>query len=122
MSSIGPHVLIEGDVSCDDDLVIEGRVDGLRVAVREGTLTIAAGARVEANLRAKRVIVHGEVLGAISASERIELGPSASVEGSLSAAQIVIVEGAHINGTLDMGRQTIAARVAEYRARHPAVQ
>jgi cytoskeletal protein CcmA (bactofilin family) len=62
------------------------------------------------------VFVRGGVHGAISASERIELSPSSSVEGSMSASEIAIAEGAHFNGSIDMGRRTIADRVAEYRA------
>jgi cytoskeletal protein CcmA (bactofilin family) len=115
MTTIGPHLAITGEVSCDDDLTIEGRVRG-RVTVREGTVIIEASGCVEADVRATRVLVRGEVRGAITASERIELGPSSSVEGSLSADQIAIAEGAHVNASIDMGRRAIAAKVAEYRA------
>jgi cytoskeletal protein CcmA (bactofilin family) len=58
------------------------------------------------------------VRGAIFAAERIELAPSAVVDGALSAARIAIAEGAHFSGNLDMGRRTIAAKVAEYRERN----
>src|SRR5918994_3511092 len=115
MTTIGRHLSIDGELSCDDDLTIEGCLTGV-VIVRGATLIIEAPARVEADVRAARVVVHGEVHGAISATERIELGPSSSVEGSLSADQIAIAEGARFNGSIDMNRRTIAARVAEYRA------
>ena len=119
MNTIARHLLIIGEVSTDDDLSIQGRVDG-HVIVREGTLTIDAGARVDADVRAPRVIVHGAVHGAISASERIDLGPTALVDGGLSADQITIAEGAQLNVAIDMGRRTIASRVAKYRAGRPA--
>ncbi len=115
MTTIGRHLVINGEVSSDEDLTIEGCVKGY-VSVREATLTIEGPARVEADVRAARVLVRGDVRGAISASERIELGPSSTVEGSLSAGRIAMVEGAQFNGTIDMNRRTIAARVAEYRA------
>ena len=115
MNTIGRHVSIDGEVTSDEDLSIEGAVTGV-VFVRGATLTIEAPARVDADVRAAQVLVHGTVRGAISASERIELGPSASVDGSLSAERIVIADGAGLNGHIDMGRRTIAARVAEYRA------
>jgi cytoskeletal protein CcmA (bactofilin family) len=115
MTTIQRHLVINGEVSCDDDLTIEGTVQGF-VSVRDATVTIELPARVEADVRAARVLVHGDVRGAISASERIELGPSSTVEGSLSAGLIAMVEGAQFNGTIDMNRRTIAARVAEYRA------
>lgn len=121
MTTIGRHLVINGEVSSDDDLTIEGSVHGY-VSVREATLTIAAPARVQADVRAARVLVHGVVRGAISASERIELGPSSSVEGSLSAGQIAIAEGAQFNGYIDMSHRTIAARVADYRAGRAAAE
>ena len=115
MSIVGSHLSIDGEVSCDEDLTIEGSVTGF-VLVRGGTLVIGTSARLEADLRATHIIVHGRVRGAIAAGERIELGPSAVVEGSLSAGQINIAEGARFNGSIDMGRKTIAAKVAEYRS------
>jgi len=115
MTTIGRHLVINGELSSDDDLTIEGTVQGF-VSVRDATLTIEAPARVQADVRAAQVLVRGEVRGAIAASERIELSPSSSVEGSLSAGQIVVADGARFNGTIDMNRRTIAARVAEYRA------
>jgi cytoskeletal protein CcmA (bactofilin family) len=117
MITIGRHVAVDGEVSCDEDLTIEGSVQGF-VHVRAGTLVVAPHADVRADLRATRVVVLGHVEGAISAAERIELASTASVDGAISATQIVLAEGARFNGTIDMSRRTIAARVAEYRAVH----
>jgi cytoskeletal protein CcmA (bactofilin family) len=119
MTSIGPQLVIDGEVSSDEDLTIAGTVHG-RVTVRGASLVIERTADVHADLRAERVVVHGAVQGAISAAERIELSASSSVEGSLSADSIVIAEGARFSGHLDMGRRTIAAKVAEYRAGQPS--
>ena len=121
MNTIGRHLVITGEVSCEDDLTIEGRVQGY-VSVRDATLTIEAPARIQADVRAAQVLVRGEVRGAISASERIELSHSSLVEGSLSAGQIAIAAGAQFNGTIDMNRRTIASRVAEYRAGRAAAE
>ncbi len=115
MTTIGPQLVIDGEVSSDDDLTIEGPVRGF-VSARDGTVTIETPGAVEADVRAARVVIHGDVRGAISASERIELGAASTVEGSLSAGVIVMVDGAQFNGTIDMNRRTIAAKVAEYRA------
>ena len=115
MIAIGPHLVVSGELSSDEDLTIEGVVGGF-VSVRQGTLTIAPPARVEADVRAAQVIVRGYVHGAIAASERIELAPTARMDGSLSAPLITIAEGARFNGSIDMSHRTIAARVAEYRA------
>ena len=71
-------------------------------------------------MRAARVVVRGQVEGAIIASERIELASSANVEGSLSANRVVIAEGARFNGRIDMDQRTIAVKVAQYKAAQQA--
>jgi cytoskeletal protein CcmA (bactofilin family) len=116
--TIGRQLVISGEIDCEHDLVVEGHVEG-RITVRNATLTIAETADVDADLRAPSVIVHGRVRGAISAAERIELTSTAVVDGALSSGRIAIAEGAHFSGNLDMGRRTIAAKVAEYRAARP---
>src|ERR671916_59391 len=65
-STIARHLSIDGELSSDDDLTIQGCVTGV-VIVRGATLIIEAAARLEADVRAARVVVHGEVQGAISA-------------------------------------------------------
>jgi cytoskeletal protein CcmA (bactofilin family) len=117
MITIGRHVAIKGEVSSDDDLAIEGSVQG-SVTVRDALLVIEEPGRVDADVRAPRVIVHGAVRGTIAASERLELSSSASVAGSLSANLIAMADGARFNGRVDMGRRTIAARVSQYRQSH----
>ena len=114
---LGRHLAIKGEVSSDDDLAIEGSVQG-SVTVRDALLVIEASGRVDADVRAPRVVVHGAVQGTIAASERLELSSSASVDGSLSANLIAMADGARFNGRVDMGRRTIAARVAQYRQSH----
>ena len=117
MTTLGRHLAIKGEVSSDDDLAIEGSVQG-SVTVRDALLVIEASGRVDADVRAPRVVVHGAVQGTIAASERLELSSSASVDGSLSATLIAMADGARFNGRVDMGRRTIAARVAQYRQSH----
>ena len=115
MTTIGPSIVFSGELTSEEDLVIEGRVEG-HVVVREGTLTIGDSGHVTADLRGSRVFVRGHVAGAIVASERIDLAPSARVDGSLSANRVVIAEGARFNGRIDMDQRTIAAKVAQYKA------
>jgi cytoskeletal protein CcmA (bactofilin family) len=117
MTTIGASLVITGELTSDEDLTINGSVEG-SVAVRGGTLTIGEPARIQSDLRGTRVVIHGAVNGSVSATERIELHPTAVVAGSLSANQVVIKEGAAFHGPVDMGRRTIAARVAHYRTQH----
>lgn len=114
MSSIPQHTVVSGDVSCDGDLSVLGTVAGM-VVVREGELVVETTGRVRADLRAPRVVVRGQVRGAVAATERIAVVSGARIEGSLSAPVIVIEDGARVDGDIDMGRRTIATRVADYR-------
>ena len=115
MTRIGASIVITGEIISDEDVTYEGRLDG-QLLVRDGALTIGERAQIQADLRGTRVLVRGLVNGAISASERIELTDTATVEGSLSANRVVLADGAQFNGCIDMDQRTIAARVAQYRA------
>jgi cytoskeletal protein CcmA (bactofilin family) len=116
MTSIGSSVIINGELSSDEDLRIDGHVNG-QVHLREdATLTIGETARVQADLRGSRILVLGTVQGNITASERIELGPSSTVTGDVSANRVVLIEGASFQGRIDMDKRTIATKVAQFRA------
>jgi cytoskeletal protein CcmA (bactofilin family) len=115
MTHIGASAVFDGDLTCDEDVTIDGQLTGA-VYIRDATLTIGRSARVESAVRATRVVVHGTLNGSISAGERIELAASAVVTGDLSAPHVVIIDGAQLNGHVDMGRRTIAAKIAQYKA------
>ena len=118
-TTIGHSISINGEVSSDETLRVDGQVRG-KIHMREAELTIGQSARVEADVRATRVLVLGTLRGNIAASTRVELGATSNVTGDISADTVVLAEGAHFQGRVDMDRRTIAARVAQYRAEHPA--
>ena len=115
MATIAAPFHIVGELSSDEDLTIEGRVEG-HIHVPNASVTIGDQAHVEADIRGKRVEIRGTVRGTISATEQIALTESALVDGHVSADQVVIAEGAGFNGRIDMNRRTIAARVARHKA------
>jgi cytoskeletal protein CcmA (bactofilin family) len=119
MTTIGTSLVITGELTSDEDLTIDGRMRG-PISVRQGTLIIGERAKLQSDIRGIRIVVRGTVDGAIAASERIELHATAVVSGSLSANQVVIVDGATFNGLIDMDRRTIAAKVAQYKAEQAA--
>jgi cytoskeletal protein CcmA (bactofilin family) len=118
MTHIGKSVVIDGEFISDEDLSFDGTLKG-HLQVRDGTLTIGETATIEADVRGPRIVVHGMVQGSISATERIELGETATVNGSLSAERIIMHLGAHFNGGVDMGKRTIASKMAQYKAGQP---
>src|SRR5262245_54037319 len=101
MTHIGASIVVDGELTCGEPLQIDGRLRG-NIVARGGELTLGPSAVVEADIRAARVTVFGNVRGNITATERIELGASAEVKGSLSANAVVIADGARFNGGIDM--------------------
>jgi cytoskeletal protein CcmA (bactofilin family) len=115
MTHLGATIVITGELTSSEDVTVEGRIDGL-LLVRDAAVTIGERAQIQAEVRGARVLVRGLVNGAISASERIELTTTATVDGSLSANRVVLADGAQFNGRIDMDQRTIAARVAQFKS------
>ena len=106
--TIGKTIQIRGELTGNEDMVLCGRVDG-KVTLPEHSLTIGAEARIKAEVEAKTVVVQGDVRGNINAGEKIELTSEAKVKGDLSAPRIVIADGAHFKGTINMSDVPAAA-------------
>jgi cytoskeletal protein CcmA (bactofilin family) len=100
-SGIGKSVVIKGEVTATEPLVIGGRVEG-QVDVRNNMVTILESGEVHAEILGKSVIIHGKVVGSVDASERLEVSEHSSIEGDLSAPRIAIAAGAVFNGTVEM--------------------
>ncbi len=115
MTHIGQTLVIIGELESSEDITIDGRVDG-DITIRDATLVISASGAVAADVRAVKVVVHGQVKGGITATERIELTPTARMEGSLSANRVVLADGSRFDGGIDMSQRTIAAKMAQHRA------
>jgi cytoskeletal protein CcmA (bactofilin family) len=115
MTTIGATLTINGELTSDEDLVLEGRVTG-RILMRDAGVVVGPGAVIDADVRGTRVRVLGAVTGSIAASERIELATTATVVGSLSAALVVLEEGTSFNGRIEMEKRAIASKVAPFRA------
>jgi cytoskeletal protein CcmA (bactofilin family) len=92
----------EGKISFSGTVRIDGRFKGQAHA--PGTLVIGEGAVVEADVTVGSVIIHGKVVGQITASDTIEIGPQGRVEGSLRARRLQIAEGAQITAKIEMER------------------
>ncbi|HEX6314183.1 MAG TPA: polymer-forming cytoskeletal protein [Gemmatimonadaceae bacterium] len=119
MTTIGPSIVITGELTSGEDITVQGRVNG-QIQIRDARLTIAEQGHVRADVRGARVVVQGQVKGSVVASERIELAPSATVEGSLSANRVILADGTRFNGRIDMDQRTIASRIAHFKAAQEA--
>jgi cytoskeletal protein CcmA (bactofilin family) len=120
MANIGKSITIKGDLSGNEDLQIDGTVDG-RIDLPNNQLTIGAEGRVKAEVHAKAVIVIGHVTGNLSAVDRIQVEATGIVDGDVKAPRLVIQEGAMLNGAVEMssGAKSGSAKSPET---HPPLQ
>jgi cytoskeletal protein CcmA (bactofilin family) len=102
--NIGKSVVIKGELSGSEDLTIEGQVEG-KIELRQNVLTIGPNGKIKAQVFAKSVIVLGEVIGNVTASEKVDIRDNGSVDGDLVSPRVAIAEGAHFRGSIDMQRQ-----------------
>jgi len=97
---IGQGVVIEGRITSSQDLRIDGRVEGT-IEVGDHVLMIGARAEVKANLVAKSILISGTVIGNVTATERLDLQATGSVEGDISSPRLVMVDGAVVRGRVE---------------------
>lgn len=114
--SIGKSVVFKGELSGSEDLIVEGAVEG-KIELREHVLTVGAHGKIKAEINAKIVIVLGEVVGNITASEKLDIRNSGSVEGDIVAPVVSIAEGAHLRGSVDMQKKPTTAAAPAMTAR-----
>ena len=100
LTRLGPAVTIQGELTGSEPVLVEGRFQGKIVLSRD--LTIAKGARVEAEVRATNVLVYGEVVGNIFAAERVVIMETGQVRGDITAARVSINDGAQFRGGIKM--------------------
>ena len=79
-ANIGQSVQIKGDLTGQEDLTIEGRLEG-KVLLDSHQLTIGANGHIQGEIRARSVIVVGELIGNINADEKVEVAASGSMQG-----------------------------------------
>ncbi|GMV23123.1 MAG: polymer-forming cytoskeletal protein [Vicinamibacterales bacterium] len=103
MVNIGKSVVIKGELNGSEDLTIEGAVDG-KIELRQNVLTIGPNGKIKAQVFAKAVIVQGQVHGNITATEKVDIRESGSVDGDVVAPRVAISDGAHFRGSIDMQR------------------
>jgi cytoskeletal protein CcmA (bactofilin family) len=100
---LGSSLHVKGEISGNEDLYIEGTVEGL-VRLGEGKLTVGATANVTADVIAREVVVCGKVKGNVHAKSKIEIKKDGSVIGDLTTAQIIIEDGAYFKGSIEIDR------------------
>jgi cytoskeletal protein CcmA (bactofilin family) len=98
---IGKSVIIRGDLSGNEDLYLDGDIEGT-ITLTESRLTIGPNARVRADIAVRDVIVFGNLTGNVQATGRVDLRQSASVNGDILAGRLSIEESAILKGRVEL--------------------
>ena len=101
-ATIGRSITIKGEVNGDEDLLIQGRIDG-SVNLKQHAVTVGPEGEVKADIGARIITVEGTVEGNLTAQEQVVLRGSARVQGNIHAPRVVLEDGARFRGGVDMG-------------------
>lgn len=106
--NIGQSIHIKGELSGNEDLTIEGKVEG-KVMLKDHNLTVGANGKLTAEVQAKTVMVLGEVTGNIVADDKVEVAATGTMRGDIQAPRVVLADGAKFKGSIDMDGRKPAA-------------
>ncbi len=101
VTRLGSTAMLTGDIEAHEDMVVEGRVHG-KIIVPSGTLTIARGAKVEAEIKVRALVLNGELKGTVHAGERALIAETAEMVGDVITPKITIANGARFTGGIRM--------------------
>jgi cytoskeletal protein CcmA (bactofilin family) len=101
VTRLGSTALLTGDIEAHEDMLVEGRVQG-KITIPSGTLTIAKGAKVEADIRVRTLVLNGELKGTVRAGERTVISETAEMNGDVISPKITIANGARFSGSIKM--------------------
>lgn len=108
-AAIGKNVMVKGQIYSREDLYIDGEVEGA-VECQEHRLTVGPNGKVQANMKAREIVLLGTVHGNVDAAEKIDIRKDARLVGDIKTARIVIEDGAYFKGSIDI--QKVEAKPA----------
>ena len=116
---IGPSITIHGDVTGEEDLTVDGVIEGT-VNLKENNLVVSVNGKVTANVNARIIRVDCEVKGELRGSEQVSISPSGKVSGDIRAPRVVLEDGCQFKGSVDMDQDK--ATTATDRSRTPRLR
>jgi cytoskeletal protein CcmA (bactofilin family) len=93
----------KGELSADEDLLIQGQVEG--TIKHSQRVTIGKEGKIKANIAANVIKVEGAVEGDLHATKSVYVDDSGNLRGNIHAPSVCLVEGSHFNGAIDMDQK-----------------
>lgn len=100
-ATIGASIRIKGDLSGDEDLLVQGQIQGT-IKLQSHNVTVGPSGRVKADIRGRTIRVEGEVDGNLYGEEEIVIRASGRVQGNLQAPRVTLENGSNFKGSIDM--------------------
>ena len=101
-AAIGSSMYIKGDISTNEELLVDGEVEGS--VESHSLLTVGPNGKVRANIKAREVIIFGRVHGNVDVTEKLAIREQGSLVGDIKTAGISIDDGAYFKGSIDIIR------------------
>lgn len=98
---LGPGLKIKGEITGNEDLRLDSKFEG-SISIGGFRLTVGPNSRVDGEIKAREVVVAGQVNGNINARDRLEIKKGSSVVGDMSTARIMVEEGAYFKGSIEI--------------------
>lgn len=109
---VGGGTVVTGEANFKAMMRVDGHLSG-RVSSSSGTLIVGANGKVDANIEVAVAVIHGTINGDIIATQRLELGRAAKVNGNIQTPSLIIEQGAVFEGSCKMVQMTQAADKAK---------
>ena len=110
-SVLGPTLKFKGVLTADEDLLIQGRIEGS--IKHTSSLTIGESGHIKADVKAEYIAVEGHVNGDLIGSKSVKVRETAKITGNIVSPNVSLVEGAKFNGTIDMDGDSINKSAAK---------
>ena len=120
-NNIGKAVKIVGQIFTKEDLYVDGDVEGT-IESQDNKVTIGPNGRVQAGIRAREVVILGQVQGNVEASDKVDIRKDAKLVGDITTSRISIEDGALFKGSIDIKKAEVKAGSPVVSAPPPAPQ
>lgn len=105
LARLGSSFHVKGEISGTEDLQIDGTVEG-QISLGGHRLTVGSSGQLTSDVNAREVVVYGMLNGNVHAGSRVEIKKNGGIVGNLTTAGIVIEDGAHFKGHIDIANSS----------------